>query len=130
MIQGMNHFTILTDNLDATRSFYCDLLGLKEGYRPSVGVPGLWLYAGDQAILHVVERNPLPEPRSGVLDHIAFTATDLSATLQLLNRHGTDFRLMRQADSGIWQVFIFDPNKVKLELDFASTEQAPSGTET
>src|SRR5690242_19191109 len=57
MIQGMNHFTILTDNLDATRSFYCDILGLREGYRPSLGMPGLWLYASDQAILHVVKRS-------------------------------------------------------------------------
>jgi len=34
MIHGMNHFTVLTDDLDKTLGFYVDLLGLKPGPRP------------------------------------------------------------------------------------------------
>ena len=33
-IEAMNHFTVLTKDLDATRNFYVGILGLKEGYRP------------------------------------------------------------------------------------------------
>ena len=39
MIQGMNHFTVLTDDLDKTLGFYVDLLGLKPGPRPDLGFP-------------------------------------------------------------------------------------------
>ena len=45
-VSGMNHFTILTDDVDATVNFYRDLLGLVAGERPDLGFPGAWLYAG------------------------------------------------------------------------------------
>ena len=45
-ISDMNHFTVLTHDLAATRHFYIDILGLKDGYRPDLGFPGAWLYAG------------------------------------------------------------------------------------
>ena len=39
-LQGMNHFTVLSDNLEVTRKFYCDLLGFEEGPRPKPRLPG------------------------------------------------------------------------------------------
>ena len=53
-VAAMNHFTVLTKDLDATRAFYVGILGLKEGYRPPLGFPGTWLYAGPQPVLHVI----------------------------------------------------------------------------
>ena len=47
-VAGMNHFTILTDDVDNTVSFYGDLLGLEPGPRPKFNFPGAWLYAGDR----------------------------------------------------------------------------------
>jgi len=38
---GLNHFTILTDDVPATVRFYDDLLGLSEGPRPPLGFPAL-----------------------------------------------------------------------------------------
>src|SRR5258708_28300055 len=78
-IDGMNHFTVLTKDLDATRDFYVGILGLKEGYRPPLSFPGIWLYAGAQPVLHVVAGRPFPEPPAGVLDHMAFSASGLPA---------------------------------------------------
>jgi catechol 2,3-dioxygenase-like lactoylglutathione lyase family enzyme len=40
---AMNHFTILTDDLDATVDFYTDLLGLQVGPRPPFNFPGAWM---------------------------------------------------------------------------------------
>ena len=34
---GMNHFTVLTDDVPATVDFYRDLIGLAEGERPPLG---------------------------------------------------------------------------------------------
>jgi len=36
-IIGMNHFTVLARDLEETKSFYVDLLGLVEGERPELG---------------------------------------------------------------------------------------------
>ena len=49
-VAGMNHFTILTDDVDNTVRFYGELLGLEPGPRPKLKFPGAWLYAGGQPI--------------------------------------------------------------------------------
>jgi catechol 2,3-dioxygenase-like lactoylglutathione lyase family enzyme len=123
-IQGMNHFTVLTDNLDATRDFYIGVLGLKDGYRPPLGFPGSWLYCGDQAVLHIIAGRPLPEDPAGVLDHMAFSASDLSATTAKLKSRGIKYDLRKQPDSGVWQLFCFDPSGARVELDFQPHETA------
>ena len=58
-VEGMNHFTVLTADLEACKAFYMELLGLQEGFRPPLGFPGVWLYAGGQAVLHVIAGRPL-----------------------------------------------------------------------
>ena len=122
-IAGMNHFTVLSGNLDATKAFYIGILGLKEGYRPPLGFPGVWLYVGDQAVLHVIAGRKLPSEPGGVLDHMAFSASDLSATVKKLESSGIKYDLRKQADSGTWQLFCFDPSGATVELDFAPTEK-------
>jgi len=109
-VRSMNHSTVL---------------GLKEGYRPPLEFPGAWFYVGDQALLHVIARRPLPEPRGGVLDHMAFTAKDLKRTLGELKKHGIEYELVHQSGSEVWQVFFYDPNGAKIDLDFASDETPP-----
>ena len=125
-IDGMNHFTVLTRDLDATRDFYIGILGLKEGYRPPLGFPGTWLYAGERPILHVVAGRPLPDPPAGVLDHMAFSASDLAGTAARLKAKGIKYDLRKQPDSGVWQLFCFDPSGARVELDFAANEPAPA----
>jgi catechol 2,3-dioxygenase-like lactoylglutathione lyase family enzyme len=122
---AMNHFTILTDNLDQTCAFYRDLLGLEQGYRPDMGFPGAWLYTGEQAVPHVVVRSPLPQSRAGVLDHMAFSAVDLAGTVRKLDSRGIRYQLGRQAETSVWQLFFHDPNGARVELDFVPTEEAP-----
>jgi catechol 2,3-dioxygenase-like lactoylglutathione lyase family enzyme len=123
---AMNHFTILAEDLRETCDFYRDLLGLTEGYRPDMGFPGAWLYAGEQAVLHVVIRSPLPQSRAGVLDHMAFSAVNLAGTVRKLEEKGVRYQLGRQAETSTWQLFFHDPNGARVELDFVPTESAPA----
>jgi catechol 2,3-dioxygenase-like lactoylglutathione lyase family enzyme len=123
-ITGMNHFNVLTDDVDATRKFYVGILGLTEGDRPPFKFDGLWLYAGGRPILHV-SAGRLPKERAGVIDHIAFSTTDLKGTVARLQEHGVEHTLNRQVGSGIWQIFCHDPMGAKVELDFDPSETAP-----
>lgn len=125
MIHGMNHFTITAEDRDRTLGFYCGLLGLREGHRPDLGFPGAWLYAGGpQAVLHIYWDRPMPATRTGVIDHLAFTASDLKAVKQRLDDAGQQYDLRRQAGAGTWQLFTLDPNGAKVELDFDPSESA------
>jgi catechol 2,3-dioxygenase-like lactoylglutathione lyase family enzyme len=123
MIHGMNHFTITAEDRVKTLDFYCGLLGLQEGPRPDLGFPGAWLYAGGaQAVLHIYWDRPMPSQRTGVIDHMAFTASDLKAVKARFDERGVKYDLRRQAQSGTWQLFSFDPNGARVELDFDAGE--------
>jgi len=122
---GLNHFTVLTDDVPGTVQFYGDLLGLTDGPRPPLGFPGAWLYSGDQAVLHIVGGRPREELRAGVIDHMAFSATGLRATLAQLDARHVEYVCRQQKGSGVWQVFVHDPNGAKVELDLSPDEPAP-----
>lgn len=121
-IEGMNHFTVLTDDVPKTVGFYGSVLGLVPGERPNLNFPGAWLYAQGQAILHIVGGRPQEALRPGVIDHIAFSGRGLAATLQNLTAHQVEYICRRQVGSGVWQVFFFDPNGARVELDFDAEE--------
>lgn len=123
-ITGMNHFNVLTDDVEATRRFYCGVLGLVEGERPPFKFDGLWLYAAGRPILHVSAAR-LPAQRAGVIDHIAFSTTGLKETVARLEEHGIEHSVNRQVGTGIWQLFCHDPMGAKVELDFDPSESAP-----
>jgi len=127
-VSAMNHFTILTDDLDATLGFYGELLQLRPGPRPPFTFPGAWLYAegGSEAILHVMAGRERAELVKGVIDHLAFTAQDLPATIAKLKARGIAYELRKLPLRGIWQLFFFDPNGAKVELDFDPSEQEPA----
>ena len=40
-IEGMNHFTVLSSNLEKTKAFYLNILELTEGYRPPMESSGV-----------------------------------------------------------------------------------------
>lgn len=126
MIQRPEHFTIVTDQLEATRAFYVDLLGMRTGPRPPFPVPGLWLYVQDRPVLHVVEVNQMPMPRRGALDHMAYWAEGLTDTIASLRSHSVNLRLIRSPGAiRTWQLFFNDPNGIEVELDFSETETPP-----
>ena len=66
--------------------------------------------------------------KPGVIDHMAFTATDLPATAARLAERGIKYDLRRLAgkSDGIWQLFFDDPNGARVEFDFDASEAAPA----
>ena len=125
-ISGMNHFTVLSSDLKKSTAFYIHILGLKEGFRPAFSFPGAWLYAGNQAILHIMSGKPMPTNAAGVIDHMAFTASNLQAAIDTLKQQGVSYQLHRLQGLGIWQLFFYDPDGAKIELDFPSDEPEPN----
>jgi len=125
-IKRMDHFTILTVDTAATVKFYKEIMGFDSGPRPSFSFPGAWLYNDGKAILHVVERDTIPE-QAGVLDHMAFWGTGLADHVRKLESRNMPYDLRQLPPggmgAGIWQLFFFDPNKARVEIDFAPEEE-------
>ena len=122
MIESMNHFTVLTDDLERTLGFYVDGLGLQVGPRPPFDFPGAWLYVDGRPILHVIAGRKIPEPRGGVLDHMAFSARDLRSVKAKLAEMDVPYELRKLPGGGVWQLYCHDPSGAKVELDFDASE--------
>jgi catechol 2,3-dioxygenase-like lactoylglutathione lyase family enzyme len=143
----LNHYSIRTTDLDATRRFYEGVLGLTVGPRPDFPFPGLWMYRGDHgdysnAVVHIIGMDP-NDPvglknylgdrdvsslkGSGAVDHVAFFATGLDGMLAHLRGQGIAPRERTVPSIGLHQIFLDDPNGVVVELNYPAAEKAAAG---
>lgn len=126
----MEHYLVLTDDIDATRDFYRDALGMRVGPRPPLEFPGYWLYVGETPCIHIAEwstytahsaRRGIPvstrAPSTGPFDHVAFNAEDFEEVLARLERHGIVPRKNAVTGAPLRQLFLTDPNGVKIEIN-------------
>ena len=143
MSYSLNHFSIRTTDLDATRVFYETVLGLTVGPRPPFPFPGLWMYNGDHAstsnaIVHVIgidkndpeglkqylgDRAESSLHGSGALDHIALMATGLAQMLAHLKQLGVPCRERSVPVLGLHQLFLDDPSCLVIELNYPASEK-------
>lgn len=132
-ITQMQHYMVLSKDLEKTRAFYCDVLGLRAGPRPPFDFAGLWIYAGDVACVHVALRssydatartaaNPADpvDHGSGSVDHIAFAATDYDELVARFEQHGVRYRATRVPGKDLRQLFVFDPDGIQIEINVRS----------
>lgn len=137
-LSHIEHFLIQTADVAATRDWYVRVLGMREGPHPDFKFPVCWLYLGEKDIVHLTAGgNSVSENRkrylgqqsedvhgSGVVDHIAFRCTGLREMLEHLKREGVSFTQRQVGDQGLYQLFLLDPNGVKIELNYANAESA------
>jgi len=137
-LSHIDHFLIQSVDLDATRDWYVDNLGMTEGWHPDFKFPVIWLYLGDAPVLHLCDGGARASANrleflgqqsqategSGVIDHVAFRATGLKETMAHLDAQGVDYKSRQVSNEGLFQLFMFDPNGVKVELNFDQAEAA------
>lgn len=135
-LSHLEHFLIQTTDLAATRDWYVRTLGMRVGPSPDFKFPVCWLYIGEKDVLHLTEGGAnASENRkkflgqqseatrgTGVLDHVAFRATGLPEMMEHLTTLGVKYTKRMVDDQGLFQLFLMDPNDVKVELNFANTE--------
>ena len=121
IIKRMDHFTVLSPDLEKTQIFY-EALGLTTRPRPDFPVAGLWFYAGDKPILHIIEVSE-QAANKGILDHMAFAGTDINTLLNFLREQAITYHLNQvNPPFAAWQVFFLDPNGAKVEIGFDISE--------
>jgi catechol 2,3-dioxygenase-like lactoylglutathione lyase family enzyme len=130
-IRGIDHINIGTDRLEETVAFFRDILGLKPGWRPDFGFGGAWLYAGDTAVVHLVELAQAKLPsRDAALDHFAFRIDDYEAILGKLKKAGVRYQAVDIPNTEIRQINIRDPNGANIELNYRPDGPPPAAART
>ncbi|MDP3175203.1 MAG: VOC family protein [Phenylobacterium sp.] len=116
-VLALDHAAVRTDKLEEMCSFFVHTLGLSVGPRPPVSLAGYWLYAGDRAVVHLVECQATPGPASEAsIDHFALRVADLNAAAAELIRQDTPFNEATDPSGALTQLFIRAPNGMRVEL--------------
>jgi len=130
-LRKLEHFLVLTDDIEKTKDFYCDALGLKVGFRPELEFPGYWVYLDDVPAVHIADHEayivwtkevgiPISSgpPGTGALDHIAFNAENFDAVRGDLEAKGYTLSHNILPEIRLKQIFLADPNGLGIELNF------------
>src|SRR5258708_3800327 len=126
-VYGLYHIAIKTSDLGATRKFWTDIIGLKEIPRPDFGYPGAWLgcpQPGGLGIIHVSAGGPAlgPEGRApngtAAIDHVSLSCAGYRSYVSRFKAAGLDWRELIVPGTSLWQLFVYDPSGVQLELTF------------
>ena len=136
-LSHIEHILVAADDIDATRDWYARVLGMRSGPHPDFGFPVHWMYIGDVDVVHIGPSAKGANARqkeylgrtsqgastgTGAIDHIAFRATGLHAMLAHLQNEGIEFTQRRANGQALIQLFFYDPNGIKVELNFAADE--------
>lgn len=111
-IKRVHHFARVTDQPDASKAFYRDVLGFREIQRPPFNFRGAWLYNYGVQI-HIIENTELAQksrqPISGLANHLALEVENVEEAKKCLEQN--DIRYFEQVNAGgIHQVFFQDPD--------------------
>src|SRR5690348_10418921 len=133
----IEHFLIAADDIDATRDWYARVLGMRSGPHPDFGFPVHWMYLGELDVVHIgpsaksagenqkkyLGRTSQDQGAgTGAIDHIAFRATGLRAMMAQLEKEKITFSRRRANGQALFQLFFYDPNGIKIELNYDAAE--------
>jgi catechol 2,3-dioxygenase-like lactoylglutathione lyase family enzyme len=138
-ITELNHYFIRANDLEKTKQFYIEVLGMEVMPRPDLPFPGYWLGANGKVQVHM---GPHGVPRaeiyyigsppdaatgnSGVVDHIAFLATDPESFSKRLEAMGVGFRPRYLREFQLYQLLLKDPDGLTIELNFFGMPDDPN----
>lgn len=130
-VTQLNHYLLVARDLERTRNFYQQVLGLELADRPDFGFPGYWLKTGEDICVHLASQEPnetrdmyllKKHPRgtagSGSVDHIAFLAKDPHEVRERIRSHNVEMHFRSFPDAKLFQIFLKDPDDVTIELNF------------
>ncbi|MFC4770267.1 VOC family protein [Effusibacillus consociatus] len=118
---SIHHISIVVTDLERAKSFYRDVLGLREIPRPNFDFPGAWFEIGNQQ-LHVIVHPPSQTLRTeGGIDsrdgHFAIRVTSYEQTLRHLEKLNVPHKAKPDSITGWAQIFCCDPDGNIIELN-------------
>ena len=121
-LKRLDHINISCSDLERSRRFYSEILGLKDGERPNFKRAGAWMYQGEQPIVHL-STGRLPHTiGSDAVDHIAFRCVNLEEFESKLVAHDIKFEGYLVPEQHMYQLFFRDPDGAEIELIFDAQE--------
>jgi glyoxylase I family protein len=119
----LDHVTIRTPDLRATRDFFLSVFDLREGERPLAiqrRIPGHWLYSEGHPLVHIIGSQGSGFDRAAeAIDHIGFRMQGYAEFRNKLDQLGIRYSTMDLADLEERRLFFRAPGGPLLEAVFS-----------
>lgn len=125
-VRRIDHVNIRTARLSESAHFYERLLDLRPSEPPGIsGIEAIWML--DETGYPIIHLNapPADEPHraddadTGRLHHVAFDCVGHETIMARLEAMGLDHKSNLVESIGLRQIFVIDPNGLRLELNFS-----------
>lgn len=115
MITQLAHICIHSPDLDLTRRFYTQALGLEIGFEfEKHGEPiGFYIRVGNNTFIEVFKGEPGPV---GNINHVSLQVTDLDALIDRIRDAGFEVGEKTMGADHSWQAWTEDPNGIRMEF--------------
>ena len=112
----LNHVALHVADVERSRRFYSDVLGLEELPRPAFSFPGAWLRLGADQELHLIGDRTQPVHSHNRGTHFALRVPSIADAEAHLKVRGLEYTGPKRRPDGAWQIFIVDPDGHYVEL--------------
>lgn len=124
-IKQLAHVCIFANDVEETKKFYKDVLGLdpvfhflRDGRKF-----GFYLNAGGRTHIEVFEKAEAEFTDKNQINHMCLEVEDMDAAVAHIAAQGVDVTEKKNGCDDTWQAWIKDPNGVKIEL-FEYTDES------
>jgi catechol 2,3-dioxygenase-like lactoylglutathione lyase family enzyme len=122
-VQAFDHITLVVKDLEASRQFYVDFLGMEQVPRPDFSFAGHWYQIGNQQIHLILEHDQSGaagqagvEPNTRT-HHFAFLVQDSNQAFAQAQQQGIPIvSPPKSRPDGATQTFVSDPDGHIIEL--------------
>ena len=127
MIERIDHINIKTARFAETVAFYEAVFDLRQ--MPALTMEdqeaNVWLATAEgRTLIHVnTTETERPAASLSTLDHVAFAGVDLVAMRERLDRLGIEHGHMVSRVPTIEQIFLSDPNGIRIEITFVRSSE-------
>ena len=118
IIKKIAHVCIFARDLEATETFYRDVLGIEVIFRfmKAGKLIGYYLDAGAATHIEVFQKTESSFAESNQINHICLEVTNMDEAVAQVRANGVSALDKKLGVDGTWQSWLTDPNGVKIEL--------------
>lgn len=111
-VKQLAHVCIFAHDLEATRSFYRDVLGLdtRFNFLRDGGIFGFYLDCGGRSHVEVFQKDAATYSELNQINHFCLEVEDIDAAIAHIKSKGIDVTAKKHACDDTFQAWIRDPN--------------------
>ena len=115
-IKAFNHIAIQISDIEKSRDFYSQTLGLKEISAPAFDYPVIWFSLENGREFHLIGRKPETPFTPVRSNHFALEVGDIYLAEKILKKNEVNCLPIKSRPDGILQLFLTDPDGNFIEL--------------